>query len=322
MIIKDLIKRNMLAYETIMLFLSPFFKIKYKNREKVFLRLSKKEIMDLNAEMYYKRRNKQLDWNHLVSYTEKMQYEKIFDDNPLKTQLSDKYLVREWIREKIGEEYLIPLIGVWDKFSQIDFDNVPNSFVIKTNHGSSDVVIVRDKKAYTLAMWMRLKRIITNSMNTNYSLSAYELHYSEIAPKIIIEQYIDSGETDLQDYKFLCFDGKPYFCWVDVGRYHNHKRNLYNMDWELQDWNQYHYGNSDYPINKPINFEKMQEIATILSKGFSHVRVDLYNVDGRIYFGEMTFTNGSGFEEITPDSVDLMLGELWKSLKIDYNKMS
>src|SRR5690606_21015710 len=116
----------------------------------------------------------------------------------------------------------------------------------------------------------------------------------------------------LKDYKFLCFSGKPYFCWIDTERFVDHRRNVYNMKWELQEWRQYKYKNTDKPIAKPENFEEMVKIVEKLAVGFSHVRVDLYNVDGKIYFGEMTFTNSSGFEKIVPRQSNLMLGDLWK----------
>lgn len=312
MILKQIVKKHPLAYEYCMLFYNPFYIKKLQKRDQAFSKLSKEELMNLDSEMYYSRRGKQLDWKNLNTYTEKMQFEKIFDENPQKVILTDKYLVRKWVESKIGSGYLIPLIGVYDSIKDIDFDSLPNSFVIKTNHGSSDVVVVRDKSNFKKADWMRLKRIIGTSMVTNYASYAYEMHYSKIIPKVIVESYIDSGNDDLQDYKFLCFDGVPHFCWVDIGRFHEHKRNVYDLNWNLQKWNQFHYGNSAKLVEKPVNFEKMCEIARLLSQGFSHVRVDLYNVNGEIYFGEMTFTNGSGFEEITPDEADMMLGQLWK----------
>ena len=112
---------------------------------------------------------------------------------------------------------------------------------------------------------------------------------------------------ELQDYKFLCFDGKPCFCWVDIGRYSNHTRNVYNMEWELQPWNQGTYAHYEKPIDKPKNFEKMIEVVEILASNFAHVRVDLYNVNGKIYFGEMTFTNGGGFDRILPVEYYIMI---------------
>ncbi len=239
-----------------------------------------------------------------------MQWSKFYDTTPIKTTLSDKYLVREWVAEKIGAEYLIPLLGVWDRFSEIDFDALPDRFVLKTNHGSGSVIIVKDKSRFDKA---DAGRCFDDWINIDYGYATgYELQYSGIKRKIIAEKYVETELGELQDYKFLCFDGKPYFCWVDLGRFGKHTRNVYDLDWKLQLWNQYTYGNSAAPIPKPKNSEKMIEIATVLCQGFSHVRVDLYNIEGKIYFGEMTFTNGCGFDRIIPDKYDFMLGELWK----------
>ena len=143
-------------------------------------------------------------------------------------------------------------------------------------------------------------------------MSGFELQYKDIKPKIIAEKYIVDNDGELKDYKFLCFDSKVYFCWIDVGRFTAHRRNVYNLEWELQKWSQYSYGNTHFQVPKPENFELMVNLAEKLCKGFSHVRVDLYNVNGKIYFGEMTFTNASGFEKITPNDYNLMLGNLWK----------
>lgn len=314
--ILDIIRKHKLLYEICLVFRAKLVGLNYKQRLKRLNELTVQELMEQNADMYEKRQGRKLDWNNLRTYTEKMQWAKLFDKNPLKSELADKYNVRKWVAEKIGEEYLIPLIGVWDSYDEIDFDSFPEKFVIKTNHGSSDVVVVRNKSTMKLYEKIRMKRIINTSMKTNYAFSAYELHYADIPPKIIAEKFVESGESDLRDYKFLCFDGIPYYCWVDVGRYTNHKRNVYDMNWELQDWTQFHYGNAEEAIEKPINFDKMVEIARTLSAGFPHVRVDLYNVDGCIFFGEMTFTNGSGFEEITPAEMDTYLGNLW-NLKME-----
>lgn len=261
--------------------------------------------------LLYKRAiGRKLDWNNLNAYTEKMQWAKFYDTTPIKTTLSDKYLVREWVAEKIGAEYLIPLLGVWDRFSEIDFDALPDRFVLKTNHGSGSVIIVKDKSRFDK---VDAGKRFDDWINIDYAYATgYELQYSGIKRKIIAEKYVETELGELQDYKFLCFDGKPYFCWVDLGRFGKHTRNVYDLDWKLQPWNQYTYGNSATPIPKPKNFEKMIEIATVLCQGFSHVRVDLYNIEGKIYFGEMTFTNGCGFDRIIPDKYDFMLGELWK----------
>lgn len=262
------------------------------------------------SKIYKKRIGKNINWNNPTTYTEKMQWEKLYDNNPLKSELSDKYLVREWVKEKIGEKYLIDIYGVWDSFSEIDFKKLPKSFVLKTNHGSGTIYIVKDKNKMD---YNEVKNLFDDWMQMDYAFcTGFELHYSKIRRRIIAEKYIETDNDDLQDYKFLCFDGKPYFCWVDVGRFSNHKRNVYDLDWNLQRWNQSEYGNTGETIPKPNNFSEMIKIAEKLCQGFSHVRVDLYNVKGKIYFGEMTFTNGSGFDKIVPDEYDLILGNMWK----------
>lgn len=260
------------------------------------------------SKQYKQRIGHELDWKCLETYTEKMQWAKLYDNDPRKSVLTDKYAVRNWVTEKIGEEYLIKLLGVWDSFDEIDFTELPDKFVLKTNHGSGTNVIVKDKKTLNLKA---TKRKFKDWFDTDFGYKSLELHYSDIKPKIIAEEYIETDLGELQDYKFLCFDGKPYYCWVDMGRYSNHTRNVYNMAWEIQPWNQETYAHYEKPIEEPQNFEKMVEIVETLAQDFAHVRVDLYNVGGKIYFGEMTFTNGGGFDRIFPVEYDKMLGDLW-----------
>lgn len=148
-------------------------------------------------------------------------------------------------------------------------------------------------------------------MQMDYAyISGFEMHYTDIKPKIIAEQYMESENGELPDYKFLCFGGKPYYCRVDMGRFKDHTRSVYNDLWELQEWNQGKYPNCPV-LKKPEQYEEMLQIAQKLSADFSHVRVDLYNINGKIYFGEITFTSGSGLEPNVPSSSDLMLGKLW-----------
>ena len=272
-------------------------------------KLEKTAYQNEISKQYKERIGHDIDWNNLGTYTEKMQWAKLYDNDPRKSELTDKYKVRQWVAEKIGEEHLIGLIGVWDRFEDIDFSKLPDQFVLKTNHGSGTNVIVKDKARLNLK---QTKRKFKDWLDTDFGYKSLELHYSAIAPKIIAEEYIETEMGELQDYKFLCFGGIPYFCWVDMGRYSNHTRNVYNLEWELQPWNQEAYAHYERPIEKPKNFDKMVEIAKILAKDFAHVRVDLYNVNGKIYFGEMTFTNGGGFDRILPDQYDKMLGDLWK----------
>jgi len=273
-------------------------------------KMSEDERRTLLSKVYEEKIGHALNWDAPKAYTEKIQWAKLYDKDPRKTLLSDKYRVREWVAEKIGEEYLIPLLGVWDSFDEIDFSALPKQFALKTNHGSGTNEIVKDKSAIKRK---RLKRKFDNWMAMDFAYAAYfEMHYTGIERKIIAEQYLETELGDLPDYKFLCFDGQPHFFWVDTGRYSNHTQNVYNMEWELQSWGKAAYARSDKPIDKPKNFEKMVEIVKILAQDFAHVRVDLYNVNGKIYFGEMTFTNGSGLDRIVPGEYDFRLGELWK----------
>lgn len=302
--IRKIVSSNLQLKYTIKSIQRKFFlkKMKSKNIQ---------QLMDYDAELYFDRHGKKLNWEELRTYSEKMQWEKMFDNDPRKVICSDKLMVREWVKEKIGEEFLIPLIGAWERPEQIDFSALPNQFVLKTNCSSGDVIIVKDKSKLSRKDIKGYCAKLNYYLGMEFGYNTCELHYNKMKPMVIAEAFIESGSTDLQDYKFLCFDGKPHFCWVDVGRYHNHMRNFYDLEWNLQEWHQYNYKIYEGELSVPKNYEKMLELVKILADGFSHVRVDLYNVNGRIYFGEMTFTNASGFEKIEPESADRMLGDLW-----------
>ncbi len=268
---------------------------------------SQEERIKLISDVYESVHGRVMDWENPTTYTEKIQWEKLYNKDPIRTTLSDKYLVRDWVKEKIGEEYLIPIVGVWDNFSQIPFKSLPNKFVLKTNHASGTNIIVKDKSKFNRR---NAKSKVNDWMKMDFAYSNFfEMHYSQIDRKIIIEEYLETDTGDLPDYKFLCFGGVPKFCRVDLGRYTRHTQTYFDMNWQKQPWTQTHEMEDN--IAKPKNFEKMVELATKLCEGFPHVRVDLYNVDGKIYFGEMTFTSGSGFMKINPPEYDKMLGDLW-----------
>lgn len=274
-----------------------------------YSQISPDKYPDVLAKWYKHYTGENLNLKNPENYTEKIQWLKLYDSTQIKADLSDKYKVREWVKEKIGEEYLVPLIsgGIKDA-SEIDFETLPKKFVIKTNHGSGWNIIVNDKGK------LNIKKTITTLnkwLKLNFAFkSGLELHYRLINPCIIIEEYMENLDGELSDYKFLCFNGRPYYCWIDLGRYKDHRRNVYDMEWKLQDWQQHTYLNSESPVAKPKNFEKMVELATVLCQGFSHVRVDFYNINGKILFGEMTFTNGSGRELIHPSEMNVELGKL------------
>lgn len=276
-----------------------------------YIHMPKEERARHLAENYRAVMGRELNLDDPKCFSEKINWRMIYDNHPVYTELSDKYLVREWVKRKIGEEYLVPLFGVWDSFDEIDFDALPDAFVLKTNNGSGTNIIVSDKRQLnrkTAKGWIDLW------MKYPYSIMGYEGHYDQMKPRVIAEELLkpEPGQEDISDYKFLCFDGRPYYCWVDVDRRHGHKRNLYDIDWNEQNWQ----FNTCFPragrnIPRPRNYDRMVEIVRKLCAGFAHVRVDLYNIDGKIYFGEMTFTTGNGLEKCEPDEMDYELGKLW-----------
>ncbi len=271
------------------------------------------ERINFVSSRYEKRVGKPLNLDNPTDYTEKIQWRKLFEQDSRMQKYTDKVQVREWVKEKIGSEYLIPVLGIYDSFDEIPFEELPDRFVLKTNHAAGWNMIVTNKKKFDKKY---AKRKFDMWLSLDYAyIEAFEMHYSGIKPKIICEEYIEDETGALRDYKFLCFGGKPYYCWVDSERFENHTRNIYDLEWNLQPWRQ-KLDNYREPIPKPKNFDKMVEIAGVLCAEFEHIRIDLYNVDGKIYFGETTFTNGSGYDPIIPDSFDRVLGDMW-NLSVD-----
>lgn len=281
-----------------------------RRKQEAFYKLNDEQLRALCAEQYYRYSGKTLDWNHLEMLFEKMQWAKLYDHDPRRTRLADKYAVRSWVAETIGEEYLVPLYGVWDRYQDIEWEKLPKQFVLKTSHGSGDAVIVRDKNNRTFREKLECYRKIQKAMETDLSTVLCELHYHDIPHRIIAEELLGDGSADVPDFKFFCFDGNPVCCWVDRDRRTNHCRDFYDMEWNHLPWTLSH-PNSAKENPKPQNYEEMIELAKKLSKGFSFVRVDLYNLNGKIYFGEMTFTSGSGVTRFRPDEANKMLGDMW-----------
>lgn len=272
--------------------------------------LTREQWAEKIKEQYREKIGHEPDLEHPKRFTEKIQYRKLYDHNPLYSTLADKYAVREWVRDKIGEEHLIPLLGVWDRAEDIDFDQLPDSFVLKTNNACGTNIIIRNKKSVN-------RKPIIKLLNTWLAFPFWaqggEFHYKDIPPKIIAEKYMQSDDLDdLPDYKFFCFHGKPYCCGVIIDRKHGAKQRIYDMNWTQQVWSiGYHDINAE-SIEKPAQFKAMLALVEKLCEGFSHVRVDLYLTGQEIYFGEMTFTTGSGYDPFVPDEYDFILGEQWK----------
>ena len=270
------------------------------------MKMSYSEIEDEINRQYERVFGRKIDWDNPKSFNEKLQVSKLYMPSPLKTKLADKYSVREWVTEKIGGEYLIPLIGVYDSFDEIDFASLPEQFVIKCNHDCGSVTICRDKSKLDIKL---LKRKYDILMSVNYAWVFCEMQYLGIKPKILIEPYLGGG---LNEYKFYCFDGKPYFCFVTFGQRNlDLSINFYDMNWNLQPFTRPDHKKYNSPAPVPVNYDEMKKIASELCKGFGHVRVDLYSAGEKVYFGEMTFTTARGLGKIEPDEWDYKLGELW-----------
>lgn len=276
------------------------------------------------SQVYQKRTGNPLNLDNPVRFTEKLQWRKIFDRDPVYSLLADKYRVRDWVKAKIGDDHLIPLLGVWKSFDEINFNELPVEFVLKTNNASGTNILVRDKRKLNMSI---AKMRIETWLRFPYCFcgGGYEMPYQTIPPCIIAEKYMrfSDKKTEIPDYKFLCFNGEPKYCWVDINRHSDHRRNIYDMEWRLQDFRFNDYSNSDSAIEKPQNFDEMIRIVKILSEGFSHVRVDLYDIDEKVYFGEMTFIAEAGYCNFHPYQIDYHIGSFWdvKTTQADYSSI-
>lgn len=281
------------------------------------LKLSKKnaemqnlEIAEYPAaleEWYHEITRDVLDLESPITFNHKIQWLKLYDNQPIKALLADKYLVRQWVSDTIGNKYLIPLLGVWDKFDEIDFDSLPERFVLKCNHGSGMNAIIKDKKNLNRA---KLKQDFDEWITEYFGFSnGFELQYKDINPKILAEAFIGDGDEAPKDYRFFCFDGEPKSIWVDTDSgTDQHKRDIMNTEWQVQPL-LVNYPNIPYDVPKPDTLDEMLEIARKLSEGFAFVRVDLYDADNRIYFGEMTFTPQSGRGRWDPPEANIQYGQ-------------
>lgn len=248
------------------------------------------------------------------TFNEKLQWLKLYDRNPAYTQMVDKYAVRDYIKNTIGEEYLIPLLGVWDSFEEIDFDTLPNQFVLKTNHDSGTVIICKDKNRFDIG---DARKKITRALRKNYYYSGREWPYKNVKPKIIAEKYlVDESGVELKDYKIFAFDGSVKLIQVDFDRFGNHRRNIYTPEWEYISLSILYPSDPSVQIDRPLPLQNLLNLASILSKGIPHVRTDFYVVHDRIYFGELTFYHGSGYEPFNPDSWNEKMGN-WIRLPDD-----
>ncbi|HEV2339707.1 MAG TPA: ATP-grasp fold amidoligase family protein [Patescibacteria group bacterium] len=255
---------------------------------------------------YFVINNKLPDLKHPRSFSEKIQWIKIFGGLEKYAKYVDKFTVRNHIKKIIGGKYLVPLIGVWDTFEAIPFERLPNKFVLKATHGSGYNFICKDKSTLDKSS---LKKIVNRWMQENFYLKTREMQYKDCRPRILCEAYLDEGPRGLTDYKFFCRNGNPILFEIIANRFTQPTLDLFDLD-----------GNRlpiflDFPhakkeIKRPKKFQEMITLSKRLSKKFPFVRVDLYSVKNKIYFGELTFTPGNGLDIMKPSHADYQLGKL------------
>ncbi len=265
--------------------------------------------------MWYVRMPFKLNLRHPKRYNEKLQWLKLHDRNPLYTRMVDKYEAKKYVAGIIGEQYIIPTLGVWNDVEEIDWDSLPDQFVLKCTHDSGGLVICKDKNNLDIeAAKFKLRR----SLNTDYYLLGREWPYKNVPRRIIAEQYMEDSKTkELRDYKFFCFHGEVKALFVATERQNRKEPYI-----DFFDSNYHHLamerGHTNSPVipEKPISFDKMKVLAGKLSKGFIHIRVDFYEINGVLFFGELTLYPGNGIEVFYPDKWDYIFGS-WLKFPIE-----
>lgn len=254
--------------------------------------------------------NKWMDFDNPQTFNEKLQWLKLNDRNPLYVSMVDKVDAKKYVASIIGEEHIIPTLGVYNSFEEIDFDKLPNQFVLKCSHDSGGVIICKDKSQLDMD---NARRVLSNGLKRNYYYQTREWPYKNVKPRIIAEQFmVDESGIELKDYKYYCFDGKVKMMFVATGRPYDTRFDFFDTNFNHLPVKQ-GYDWADKPISKPLGFDEMISLAEKLSKNIPHVRIDFYDINGQIYFGEMTFFDSSGWTPLEPVEWDYKMGS-WINL--------
>lgn len=282
----------------------------YLTKLGVFNGLSDEQYLKLKYKNVFGRN---LDLENPKTFNEKLQWLKLYNRKPEYTVMVDKYKVREYIAQMIGEEYLIPLLGVWDDPDEIDFDALPDQFVLKCNHNSgTGMCICKDKSKLDIE---KVKKELRKGLKEDYYLKFREWPYKDVPKRIIAEQYLSNDEKsdELSDYKVLCFNGEPKLIEIHRGRFSgHHTQDFYDVNWNKTEFEQPEDPLSDEIMKKPVFADKMLELSRTLAENIPHVRIDWYYTGGKLLFGEITFFDGSGFCPFI-DNQDEILGS-WITL--------
>lgn len=259
--------------------------------------------------VYFRHFKKFIDFDNPKTFNEKIQWLKLNYRKEEYTNLVDKYRVKQYITKLIGEEYVIPTLGVWNNVDDIDFKSLPEKFVLKCNNDSGGIVICKNKKDFDEA---KAKSFLKERLKNNGYWYGREWPYKNVKPCIIAEKYMeDSISKDLKDYKFFCFNGSMEFFDIDIDRFIEHRSNYYDRDGNFLPFGKT-YCPPDYTkkIEMPKNLDKMIELAETISHNTVLSRIDFYEIDGQVYFGEITFYPGSGFSPFTDEKWDYKLGDM------------
>lgn len=261
--------------------------------------------------LYRLRMGKRLNLDNPQTFNEKLQWLKLYDRKPIYTTMVDKFEAKKYVASIIGEEYIIPTLGVWERFEDIDFNQLPDQFVLKCTHDSGGLVICRDKSSLDIEA---ARKKIKSSLKTNYYWVFREWPYKNVYPRIIAEQYLeDESKTELKDYKVFNFDGEPKLIEIDFDRFFSHKRNIYTTDWELINMAIQYPTDPNRNFDKPTVLEEIIDLSRKLSASIPHLRTDFYCIGDRILFGELTFYHESGFGKFSSPEWDYILGSWIKT---------
>ena len=266
---------------------------------------------------YRFRMRKRLNLKNPQTYNEKLQWLKLYDRKPIYTNMVDKAEAKEYVAELIGNQYIIPTYGVWDKWEDIDFEKLPDQFVLKTTHDSGGVAICKNKSTFDFE---GARRKLTKSLRHNYFLDNREWPYKNVPHRLLAEKYMEDETGELRDFKFFAFGGKVKALFIATERFkkgEDTKFDFFDENFKHLPFTNGH-PNADHTLPEPPAFEKMKELAEKLSKGIPQLRVDFYNINGKIYFGELTFFHWSGIMPFVPEEWDFRFGQ-WIKLPVNSN---
>ena len=278
------------------------YRVIFNSHRGFYNKMDDKEYLKLMSKTLL---HKELNLDNPQTYSDKMQWLKLHDRRPEYTTMVDKYAVKEYVAKLIGKDHIIPTLGVWEHFDDIDFDKLPNQFVLKCTHDSGSLIICKDKNKFNKTA---ARKQIEGCLKHNYFYYYREWPYKNVKPRIIAEKYMTpKGSDALIDYKFFCFNGIPKIMYYSKDKANDPRTDFFDMEYNhlpirMRDQN------SDTIPPKPLTFETMKTLASQLSAGFPHVRIDFYEIEGKIYFGEFTFYHCSGFTDVKPKEWDYKLG--------------